>query len=212
MEAAAFASGGRVDGTSKKVVENIKSELKESLDPLVSQTIGDIQKNLGLVSAVAASGASDTPGGQKGYMSGPAGTSGDALKMARNLMRDLGLTEAQAAGIVGNMIAESGVENGRPQHSKPGVKAPLVVDGKTGYGIVQWTSQGRQQGLWDFAKSKGHDMSKPLTMDIEYQYFLKEFQGSGYGHVLDQIRKAKTVKEASTIFMQQYEAPAGRKT
>ncbi len=155
--------------------------------------------------------ASDTPGGQKGHMSGPAGTSGDALTMARNLMRDLGLTEAQAAGIVGNMVAESGVENGRPQYSKPGVKAPLVVDGKTGYGLVQWTSQGRQKGLWDFAKSKGHDMSKPLTMDIEYQFFLKEFQGR-YAPVLKQIRKAKNVKSASTIFMQQYEIPAGYRT
>ena len=62
-----------------------------------------------------------------------------------------------------------------------------------------------------FAKSKGHDMSKPLTMDIEYQFFLKEFQGS-YGNVLRQIRQAKNVKEASTIFMQQYEIPAGYRT
>jgi hypothetical protein len=91
--------------------------------------------------------------------------------MARNLMRDLGLTEAQAAGIVGNMIAESGVENGRPQGTPPGAKGALVVDGLTGYGIVQWTSKGRQQALYNFAKSKGYDMSKPLTMDIEYQFF-----------------------------------------
>ena len=106
------------------------------------------------------------------------------------------------------MIAESGVENGRPQNTPAGTKGPLVVDGVTGYGIVQWTSKGRQQALYDYAKSKGHDMSKPLTMDIEYQFFLKEFRGD-YGYVLDQIRNAKTVKESSTIFMQQYEVPAG---
>ena len=145
------------------------------------------------------------------YTTGPAGGSGDQLTMARNLMRDLKITAAQAAGIVGNMIAESGVENGRPQNTPAGTKGPLVVDGVTGYGIVQWTSKGRQQALYDYAKSKGHDMSKPLTMDIEYQFFLKEFRGD-YGYVLDQIRNAKTVKESSTIFMQQYEVPAGYKT
>ena len=164
------------------------------------------------------SGPGSTPGSRDsatgaldGYMSGPAGSSGDALTMARNLMRDLNLTEAQAAGIVGNMIAESGVENARPQNTPGGTKGPLVVDGVTGYGIVQWTSKGRQKALYEFAKSKGHDMSKPLTMDIEYQFFLKEFQGS-YGNVLRQIRQAKNVKEASTIFMQQYEIPAGYRT
>jgi hypothetical protein len=145
------------------------------------------------------------------YESGPAGSSGDALTMARNLMRDLGLTDAQAAGIVGNMIAESGVENARPQNTPPGTKGPLVVDGKTGYGIVQWTSRGRQQKLYEFAKSMGHDMSKPLTMDIEYKFFLKEFRES-YGSVLSQIKQARDTKTASTIFMQQYEIPAGYRT
>jgi len=142
---------------------------------------------------------------------GPAGTSGDKLTMARNLMRDLGLTADQSAGIVGNMAAESGVENARVQNSPPGTKGVLKVDGKTGYGIVQWTSMGRQQSLADYAKSKGADLSKPLSMDIEYQFFLKEFKGE-YGHVLSQIKQARDVKTASTIFMQQYEVPAGHKT
>jgi hypothetical protein len=142
---------------------------------------------------------------------GPAGTSGDKLTMARNLMRDLGLTADQAAGIVGNMAAESGVENARVQGSRPGEKGVLKVDGVTGYGIVQWTSQGRQQSLADYAKSRGADLSKPLSMNIEYQFFLKEFRGK-YGHVLNQLKQAQDVKTASTIFMQQYEVPAGYKT
>jgi hypothetical protein len=142
---------------------------------------------------------------------GPAGTSGDKLTMARNLMRDLGLTADQAAGIVGNMAAESGVENARVQGSRPGEKGVLKVDGVTGYGIVQWTSQGRQQSLADYAKSRGADLSKPLSMNIEYQFFLKEFRGK-YGHVLSQLKQAQDVKTASTIFMQQYEVPAGYKT
>ena len=156
-------------------------------------------------------GADTTKKGDESLETGPAGSSGDKLTMARNLMRDLGLTAPQAAGIVGNMAAESGVENARVQGSRPGEKGILKIDGKTGYGIVQWTSMGRQQALADYAVSKGADLSKPLSMDIEYQFFLKEFKGK-YGHVLSQIKQAQDVKTSSTIFMQQYEVPAGYKT
>ena len=142
---------------------------------------------------------------------GKAGTSADALTMARNLMRDLDLTEAQAAGIVGNMVAESGVENARPQGTKPGVKGPLVVDGVTGYGIVQWTAINRQQALADFATAEGADLAEPLSMDIEYKFFIKELLGD-FKNVYDQIRDTDDVKVASTIFMQQYERPAGYNT
>jgi len=156
-------------------------------------------------------GADTTKKGDESLETGPAGFSGDKLTMARNLMRDLGLTAPQAAGIVGNMAAESGVENARVQGSRPGEKGVLKIDGKTGYGIVQWTSMGRQQALADYAVSKGADLSKPLSMDIEYQFFLKEFKGK-YGHVLSQIKQAQDVKTSSTIFMQQYEVSAGYKT
>jgi len=220
----AHAEGGEVRANAflggKNLTKVIEKSVKGTVDHALDSSITDLKKELNRADLGGDTDgsyeSSDQPGdqggfGPRGYMIGPAGTSGDKLTMARNLMRDLGLTEAQAAGIVGNMAAESGVENGRPQGSRPGVKAPLVVDGKTGYGLVQWTSQGRQQRLWDFAKSKGYDMSKPLSMDIEYQFFLKEFQGR-YAPVLKQIRKAKNVKSASTIFMQQYEIPAGYRT
>ena len=211
--AAAFAEGGMVDKSimdmdgSVKVTNWVAKTFKESLQTELQVAIRNIEKTQIRPKEKVPS----SPPSPDSLESGPAGTSGDALTMARNLMRDLGLTEAQAAGIVGNMIAESGVENARPQNTPAGTKGPLVVDGVTGYGIVQWTSRGRQQNLYEFAKSKGHDMSKPLTMDIEYQFFLKEFR-ENYGHVLSQIKKVSDVKTASTIFMQQYEIPAGYRT
>ena len=210
---AAFANGGMVDKELLETAGNVEitnwvaKTFKKSIET-------ELQKSLELIGETQAKREKETPQSTltpDSLESGPAGTSGDALTMARNLIRDLGLTEAQASGIVGNMIAESGVENARPQNTPPGTKGPLVVDGVTGYGIVQWTDRGRQQKLYEFAKSKGHDMSKPLTMDIEYQFFLKEFR-EDYGNVLHQIKKAKDVKTASKIFMQQYETPEGYRT
>lgn len=217
--AAAFAEGGPVNpeaisaiSEGSNITDWVARAFKEATETNAQKTLREIQNNLKLKTG----GGLETeqqPIQQSpdSLESGPAGSSGDALTMARNLMRDLKLTEAQAAGIVGNMIAESGVENARPQGTPPGTKGPLVVDGKTGYGIVQWTSRGRQKSLYDFAKSMGHDMSKPLPMNIEYKFFLKELRES-YGGVLDQIKQAKDVKTSSTIFMQQYEIPAGYKT
>jgi hypothetical protein len=212
-----FAGGGEVDAKQyfggEDYTDVIAKTIKESVTKEVDTTIRNLSKELALrpVGKDEMREENIRRGTEGGFEVGPAGSSGDKLTMARNLMRDLGLTASQAAGIVGNMAAESGVENARPQGSRPGTKAPLKVDGVTGYGLVQWTSKGRQQALADFARSKGADLSKPLSMDIEYQFFLKEFKGA-YGNVLKQIKNAPDVKTSSTIFMQQYEIPAGYKT
>lgn len=212
-----FAGGGEVDikqfFAGEDYTNIIARSVEDSVSKEVDMTIRDLAKELSLrpVGKEEMREENIRRGTEGSVEAGPAGTSGDKLTMARNLMRDLGLTAAQAAGIVGNMAAESGVENARPQGSRPGTKAPLKVDGVTGYGLVQWTSRGRQQALADFARSKGADLSKPLSMDIEYQFFLKEFKGA-YGHVLRQLKNAADTKAASTIFMQQYEIPAGYRT
>ena len=212
-----FAEGGKVEAgmfsNGEDMTKVIEKSLEESISSKVTAAINDLKKQLMLKEEEKKSDDKKTgpDGGEGGFEVGAAGNSGDALTMAKNLMRDLGLTADQAAGIVGNMIAESGVENARPQNTPPGTKGVLKVDDVTGYGIVQWTSRGRQQALADYAKSKGADLSKPLSMNIEYQFFLKELK-SDYASVLSQIKQAKDVKTASTIFMQQYEVPEGHKT
>jgi hypothetical protein len=210
---AAFAGGGLVDPDVLSAIETGGDISNWVAKTFRGEVESNAQKTMRMIrekKEEREKQPSTTPS-PDGFEVGPAGTSGDKLTMARNLMRDLGLTADQAAGIVGNMAAESGVENARVQGSRPGTKGALKVDGKTGYGIVQWTSMGRQQALADYAKSKGADLSKPLSMNIEYQFFLNEFKGK-YGHVLSQIKQARDVKTASTIFMQQYEIPAGYKT
>jgi murein DD-endopeptidase MepM/ murein hydrolase activator NlpD len=213
---AGYAGGGKVEAGmfgGDDMTKIVAKSLEETISSKVDAAIKELQKQLMLKEGEKETSQKKTgPDGEDGeFEVGAAGNSGDALTMARNLMRDLGLTADQAAGIVGNMVAESGVENARPQNTPPGTKGVLKVDDVTGYGIVQWTSRGRQQALADYAKSKGADLSKPLSMDIEYQFFLKELK-SDYASVLSQIKQAKDVKTASTIFMQQYEVPEGHKT
>ena len=162
---AGYAGGGKVeagmfggDDTTKVIAKS----LEENISSKVDAAIKELQKQLMLKEEEKKTDDKKTgPDGEEGeFEVGAAGNSGDALTMARNLMRDLGLTADQAAGIVGNMVAESGVENARPQNTPPGTKGVLKVDDVTGYGIVQWTSRGSQQAIAEYAKFKGCPLNK----------------------------------------------------
>lgn len=145
------------------------------------------------------------------YTKGTALTTKEKAKkgagIAKKLMSDLQLTNKQAAGIVGNLIAESGLIPDRIQGS--GVKVgKLRINGKTGYGYAQWTSSNRQQNLADYAKSLGVDYQKTnLTDEINYGFLVKEFKDS-YKGVLSKLRTKDSVRAATELIMKEWERPA----
>jgi hypothetical protein len=127
--------------------------------------------------------------------------------MVRCLMRDLNLNRIQACGIVGNLYAESSLENGRIQHSKPGFKGPLKIDGLTGYGLAQWTSKNRQQDLYDFARSLNQRSTQEYSMYIEYQFLIWEFTAGGYGSKISELKTKTSIYEATKLILQKFEVP-----
>ncbi len=144
------------------------------------------------------------------FTKGTALTSAEKAKkgagIAKKLMSDLGLTNVQAAGIVGNLIAESGLIPDRIQGG--GVKVgKLRINGSTGYGYAQWTSSNRQQNLADYAKSMGVDYTqKNLTDEINYGFLVKEFKDS-YKGVLTKLKTKTTVRSATEWIMKEWERP-----
>ena len=120
------------------------------------------------------------------------------------------------AGLMGNLQAESGLNPKNLQNScekKSGYTDQtytLNVDNGTytkfatdlyGYGLAQWTSQGRKLGLYN---SKGNKSIGDLTMQLDYLW--KELNTS-YKIVLKTIKSAKSVKEASDIVLTKFERP-----
>ena len=76
-----------------------------------------------------------------------------------------GFTEYAAAGIMGNLKAESNLD---PKILQGGGHSDnIVIDGVTGYGLAQWTYITRQQKLADFAKAKGK-ISGDLMVQIDF--------------------------------------------
>lgn len=126
-----------------------------------------------------------------------------------------------AAGAMGNIEAESGLRANNLQNSvekrlgmtdeeyTAAVDNGSYVDFCTdrgGYGLCQWTSAGRKTGLLNFAKSKGVSIGNE---DMQIEWLLHELRTS-YKGVLSALKGAKTVKEASDVFMCKFERPANQ--
>lgn len=73
-----------------------------------------------------------------------------------------------------------------------------------GYGLCQWTSSGRKAGLLEYARSKGVSIG---DMTIQLEYLMKELNGA-YKGVLNGIKSATTIRQASDIVLTQFERPA----
>ena len=80
---------------------------------------------------------------------------------------------------------------------------PLGDSRQYGYGFCQWTSAGRKVGLYDLVKSKGVSIGDP---DTQVEFMLKELQHR-YKSVLQVLKTATSVQEASDIFLVKFEAP-----
>ena len=141
-----------------------------------------------------------------------------------------GMTEWGAAGMMGNMKAESGIianrveilclkrlkENGKSYTdetytaavdsgaiTREGFLNPLP--GKQyGYGLCQWTSPSRKVGLYDLCKKKGVSIS---NLEAQLEFLVSELKTS-YKSVWNTLKSAKTVKTASNSVLTKFEIPA----
>lgn len=129
-----------------------------------------------------------------------------------NYFIDKGLTPPQAAGIMGNLQAESHFEprlvqyggvNSRGEISKQGQPSSLddtmVIDGKTGYGLAQWTDKGRQQRLHAAAVAV---RTKDSDLSVQLNYLWLEMAG-----LLQEIQALDDVAAVTSLFMIKFERP-----
>jgi hypothetical protein len=116
-------------------------------------------------------------------------------KTAYDFFVGKGLSHAQSAGIVGNLIQESNVLPGSVQHGGPG------------RGIAQWSVGGRwnvdhHDNVEWYAGTKGASATS-LTLQLEFIWYeLETF--SGYG--LSKLRAAgSNVSQATVVFQNDFE-------
>ena len=141
-----------------------------------------------------------------------------------DILRANGLTEAGAAGVLGNMEAESGLVPCRLQgdfstnYARSAAYAAEVDSGAMsrakfgadttgggGWGLCQWTFPDRKLGLYDFCKSRGASIGD-LTAQV--LFFCKECRRD-FAAVWAVLTTTASVEEASDVVLLKFERPAG---
>jgi hypothetical protein len=129
-----------------------------------------------------------SPGGGTGSDSGGPNLNGSGnVQQAYNYLLGKGLSDFQAAGVVGNLAQESGVN---PNSNQSG--------GGPGRGIAQWTVNERWQGVLALAKQRN---KPPTDLGVQLDFLWSEFQGQG----LSQVKAATDVSGATQAFEQSFE-------
>lgn len=129
------------------------------------------------------------------------------------------LTPAGAAGLMGNLQAESGLNPRNLQNSYEkklgmsdddytaavdcGAYGSFVTDG-AGYGLAQWTHPSRKAALLAYARARGSSIG---DLDMQIDYLLQELQGL-FKPLWDKLRTTDSVQEASDCVLLQFERPA----
>lgn len=137
-------------------------------------------------------GTGSSTSGQK------AGDASDVgYRMMAGLQKELGLTQAQAAGFVGNLAHESGNFKTLQEVS------PLVKGSRGGFGYAQWTGPRRRQ-FEAFAKEKGLDVT---SFEANYGFLIHELTNTSEGSVLKALRQAGDARSAARIVSEQFLRP-----
>ncbi len=164
------------EGGFKKMGEGLKSFF-ESLAGGIASLFG------GAANAATLDNYGGLGGG--GDFSGSSGQD-----QAMNYFMSQGLSKDQAAGIVGNLMQESGV--GIDPNAK----------NATGHrGIAQW-DKNRWSNFEKWAKKKGLDVN---TREAQLQWIMEEMRTGDGGLGIERFKKTKTAAEAAALFVKDYE-------
>lgn len=141
-----------------------------------------------------------------------------AEKTIWNKLKSYGLNDFAVAGVMGNFCAESGFAANNLQNSfnerlkMTDAEYTAAVDNgsytnfvrdSAGYGLAQWTYWSRKQALLEFARQRGKSIG---DLDMQLEFFWKEVQG--YKAVLDVLKNAASILDASNAMLHGYEKPA----
>ena len=135
-----------------------------------------------------------------------------------NFLTGKGLNSYGAAGLMGNLFAESGLNPHNLQNTyekKLGYtdddytdavdsgKYTGFVHDSAGYGLAQWTFWSRKEALLNYVKAAGASIG-----DLETQLgFLWKELAESYAAVLAVLKKATSVRQASDAVLLKYEQP-----
>lgn len=123
------------------------------------------------------------------------------------------------AGLMGNLYAESRLNPTNMENKYEGrytdITYTSAVDNGTygsfgtdtiGYGLAQWTYHTRKKALLKFAKEKKKSIG---DLDMQLEFLIKELNES-YSGVMNTLKNATSIRQASDKVLINYENPANK--
>ena len=141
-----------------------------------------------------------------------------------DFLKKEGFNDYGAAGLMGNLQAESGLLPNNLQNtfnSKLGLSDEEYtkridngtytnfVHDSAGYGLAQWTYWSRKQNLLNFAKSKGKSIG---DLEIQMQFLITELRNSYRNSVYNILKTTTSIQQASDAVLLNFECPANAQT
>ena len=137
-----------------------------------------------------------------------------------NFCINKGLTPFGAAGLLGNIDAESALISTNLQDSfqrhlgytdatytasvdNGSYTKERFIRDESGYGICQWTYWTRKKSLYEFAKKTGRSIG---DLEMQLEFLFSELKTS-FPKVLKILESATSVKEASDVVLMEFECP-----
>lgn len=140
----------------------------------------------------------------------------DTMKYIYDRCIAAGMTAEGAAGVLGNVQAESAGNSKNVEDRSPisDVAYTAAVDAGTysraefisdayGYGLFQHTARSRKAELYDMCKSAGKSISDP---DVQISLMLKELERD-YPGCMAILRYTTSIRDAAKAFMLNFERP-----
>lgn len=141
-------------------------------------------------------------GGHGGGNTLPNVSGGDAAHaIAQDLKSRYGLTDAQVAGVLGNLQQESGLKGNVNQGGATGAPSGnFADDNANGWGLAQWGGT-RKQGEINYAKEHGLD---PGSLEANIGFMNQELDTT-YSKTITDIKQTTTADQAALVWDKDYE-------
>lgn len=183
------ANGGQIGLGSTRGIQrkNLSDEFYESMVSMVNMRsndiFSDIRRNLSLKGIEETSTVAPTSGGGGGEGSPNLTGHTNARKVYNYLVNDLHFTPEAAAGIIGNLLQESGAIDPRQ----------IQNDGGGGKGILQWDAT-RWGRMLSWARENNKD---PFKLETQLEWMTIEMKQRG---TFNRIKGLTDVRKAVELF------------
>jgi hypothetical protein len=112
-------------------------------------------------------------------------------------LKTIGVTKEGAAGLIGNMLAESGVNpTALERSSEP------IIGGTGGIGIVQWTAARRRS----LEAAAGNDATKIVDLNFQLNYLGTEL-ASSYSGTFNNLKTSTSIDNSTIYVLEHFEVP-----